>query len=219
MKKIFLILLFSGVSHLINAQSMNINQWFIHSISNLIDSNGKSYTLVDIHNTDTIVQVPDMISIAGLISNSDTINTGFVNWLYWTSIQSDTTVTLRIDTVVAQNQLTGILIQRGQAGCGMWIIDSLYVQKMCDGFISLGIDEEVVHNFTVYPNPTKTILHITTKQNTVIKNIIVRNSQGQVVLSKICNNTLAEKIDIHKFSKGIYLLSVNNTTSQKIEIE
>lgn len=63
-------------------------------------------------------------------------------------------------------------------------------------------DEKV----SIYPNPTKKIINIDVKTNSVkISEISVVDVQGRIVIKKINN---LESIDISKISKGIYSLKV-----------
>lgn len=220
MKKILFILALCSIQFFTNAQTMNRDQWCIHSITNLIDSNGVNYTLVQIENHDTILEEPDMISIGALLSNNgDTLAPNYVLWDYWISIQTDTIVTLRIDTTIAQNLLGGVLIQRGQASCGMFMIDSANVQRMCEGQASLGIKDEMITKYSIYPNPVQTVLQIDAIESDKIRSVVLRNSLGQIIMERKFNGLHSVKLDIRTFAKGIYLLSINQMQSQKIKIE
>lgn len=79
------------------------------------------------------------------------------------------------------------------------------------GSSPLGVNNFIVEEFSIYPNPTSSILNIET--NSEVKKVVIYNLQGQKVIE---NNVT--KIDVSNFSKGIYILQVttkNNRISTK----
>ncbi len=66
----------------------------------------------------------------------------------------------------------------------------------------LGLDENTLSDFSVYPNPTTGVLNIQSKTNIV--QIEIYNQLGQIVLSNSNKNT----IDISRVSQGIYFIKI-----------
>lgn len=78
---------------------------------------------------------------------------------------------------------------------------------------TLGIDE-IDGNVSIYPNPTKGIVNITAEG---IKNIIVMNALGQIVLE-----TVENQIDLSQFGNGIFMLRIeteNGVSVQRIMVK
>ncbi|MGG1920852.1 T9SS type A sorting domain-containing protein [Chryseobacterium sp. NRRL B-14798] len=75
---------------------------------------------------------------------------------------------------------------------------------------NLGVAELPIHDFKIYPNPTKDILNIET--NNKILKVEVFNLSGQLIIT-----TKESKIDISAFLPGIYILNVK--TESKIITE
>lgn len=69
---------------------------------------------------------------------------------------------------------------------------------------TLGISENKFANYQIYPNPTKGILHIESKQH--IAAISVFNILGQIIDSKQNTN----QIDLSKAEAGVYLLKIED---------
>lgn len=71
-------------------------------------------------------------------------------------------------------------------------------------------------NTTVYPNPTKGVLHISNKENEEL-NVTLLNAQGAVVLETAINAFDETIFDTKDLAKGIYFLqlSTSNATSTK----
>jgi len=78
----------------------------------------------------------------------------------------------------------------------------------------IGVEENTLSDFTVYPNPTTGILNIETE--TTITQIEIYNQLGQLVLSNSNINT----IDVSELSQGLYFCKIKdengNTSTQKI---
>ncbi len=66
----------------------------------------------------------------------------------------------------------------------------------------LGVNENALTNFSIYPNPTNGILNIQSQKNTVQIDVI--NSLGQLVLT----NTEKSSIDMATLAKGLYILKI-----------
>jgi hypothetical protein len=65
---------------------------------------------------------------------------------------------------------------------------------------------------TVYPNPTKDILNIETKNNSTISSASVYNTLGQIVMS----TTTANTINVSSLTTGIYFIKVKLNNKESI---
>ncbi len=225
MKKIFLISMLAACC--MNATSQNINSdfWCINSIDSAIDINGQHYMFFDIYNNDTALDSGYYYTaIEALISGNDTIRPNYYPYSYFSFTNSDTTETYRIDTVIAQNLISGLLLRKGMPGCGMSIMEAIKVSKLCKEQNSLGIDEIQLSDMNVYPNPANSYVNIIFKNGNRQKNnchIELKNTLGQGVYATDVNLVSSPfvQIDISKFTKGIYILTINHTLTQKIVIQ
>ena len=68
----------------------------------------------------------------------------------------------------------------------------------------LGVNENALSDFSVYPNPTTGVLTVQSK--TAIVQIEIHNLLGQLVLSNSNKNT----IDISSVSQGFYFIKVKD---------
>lgn len=81
---------------------------------------------------------------------------------------------------------------------------------------SLSIDEFTFEdNLNVYPNPTSDKLTIKSS-NSIIENITVYNVQGQLLLNHNYQGANQIELDFTPFTKGVYLVNVNQTKTLKI---
>ena len=67
----------------------------------------------------------------------------------------------------------------------------------------LSSDTFVLENFNIYPNPTTDILNIELKENLTLENVLIYNTNGQLV-----KETSEKTINIGGFAKGIYNVQV-----------
>ena len=73
------------------------------------------------------------------------------------------------------------------------------------------VDFENINNaFTVYPNPTKGIITISSVENTPIDKIEIVDVLGKIISVKTGNTS---QIDISEFSNGIYILKIHSGES------
>ncbi len=85
-----------------------------------------------------------------------------------------------------------------------------------------GLDEveKTIGDFIVYPNPTKGLINI--QYTGVVYDqytLSINNTLGQIVYQKdfkTNTNITDTQIDIHKFSKGIYFLTINSNHSNQV---
>lgn len=68
-------------------------------------------------------------------------------------------------------------------------------------------------NFRLYPNPTSNVIYIEFKNPSDIKKIIIYNSLGQLIIIEE-NQT---KIDVSKFSKGVYFIEITSSKGKAIK--
>lgn len=90
---------------------------------------------------------------------------------------------------------------------------------------TLGNDNpELDYQISVYPNPGKDTLHINSGSLNVDRyNLLITDINGKQVLDKeFMNPKLTESVDVHGFSKGMYLITLSagdKKVSKKIVIE
>lgn len=90
----------------------------------------------------------------------------------------------------------------GANGNAIWL-DALTINRV------LSTDAFFKSNFSVFPNPTSNVLHITSISNKAIENIQITDINGRIV-SKVNNNT--DQINIGALNAGVYFLKI--TTEQ-----
>lgn len=72
----------------------------------------------------------------------------------------------------------------------------------------LGIEDNALEAFSVYPNPTSNVLNIKASQD--IDNVTVFNLLGQNVASFTKNEITNSSIDMSELSKGLYLVKISS---------
>jgi len=72
--------------------------------------------------------------------------------------------------------------------------------------ISLSLEDQVIYNYKIYPNPTSDIIRIL--DNTSILDVRIYDLSGKEILKK----TIVEEIDISSFEKGIYFMNLSDGT-------
>ena len=77
--------------------------------------------------------------------------------------------------------------------------------------VSVGTEESLEQETSIYPNPTSGLLFITSegKQNVAIYNVV-----GQCVFEGLCDDEL--QIDMKRFGAGIYAVKVGNETQRVV---
>ncbi|RZK11315.1 MAG: T9SS type A sorting domain-containing protein [Flavobacterium sp.] len=82
-------------------------------------------------------------------------------------------------------------------------------------FVSfLNIDDFVLNELKVYPNPVKNILNIVSNKSTV-ESIIVYDLLGKTILSKTVNGT-STMVNVSGLSNGIYLVKIVAAQEEKV---
>lgn len=74
------------------------------------------------------------------------------------------------------------------------------------------------NTFAVYPNPAKDILHIVSEINP-INSIDIYNMLGQKIMDYKFSGKLNQELDISTLDSGIYMISVNKTSSNRLIIK
>ncbi len=77
---------------------------------------------------------------------------------------------------------------------------------------SLSVNEELLTNVTLYPNPANDFFKIKSKNN--IKNIIIYNGIGQIVSNFKIRNSNNTSIGIKHLKKGIYFVRISTENKQ-----
>mgnify|MGYP001398494350 FL=1 len=70
--------------------------------------------------------------------------------------------------------------------------------------ISLSLEDQVIYNYKIYPNPTSDIIKIL--GNTSVLNVIIYDVLGKEILRK----SVIDKIDISSFENGTYFISISD---------
>lgn len=131
-----------------------------------------------------------------------------------------TTTNANIQSGQGTNQISVLFTNAGNAKIAAQITDN----NNCTDSTSLnlavtvGVNELSLENdLKVYPNPTKSILTITNKNNILGKKYIITNLIGQTVLTGKLN--LDETvINTESLTNGVYLLSIDGVNKQAIKV-
>lgn len=83
---------------------------------------------------------------------------------------------------------------------------------------SLGLGEEVVNGFAMYPNPADQEFIIRSEE-TPIETISIHNMLGQQVFQTENKNSLTESINISQLTAGLYVVTINNNTTQRLMVK
>jgi hypothetical protein len=86
----------------------------------------------------------------------------------------------------------------------------IVTNKATSTFKTLGAqDFEFSNYFTLYPNPAKSVLNITSKETIEVKSISIYNILGQLVVV-IPNAEKVSKIDVSGLTTGNYFIKINS---------
>jgi hypothetical protein len=79
---------------------------------------------------------------------------------------------------------------------------------------NVGMEEDLLDNVSIYPNPSNGIINIefTNNQNS---GLIIRDAFGKVVLKKNISST--SSIDLTSFSKGLYMIEITSNNQSIIK--
>ena len=79
----------------------------------------------------------------------------------------------------------------------------------------LSTENNSISNFNIYPNPTSNYIEINAKQQP-ISDIKIYDLSGKLLISNSYKSIFNVNVDISNFSKGIYILKLNNQFVSKI---
>jgi hypothetical protein len=87
----------------------------------------------------------------------------------------------------------------------------------------LSIEENQLNIISIFPNPTKTELHLDFSKITItVSDIIIYNIQGKAVKTVTRNDDTIQNIKVSNLSKGMYILKMNSvdgkSSTQKLVI-
>lgn len=82
----------------------------------------------------------------------------------------------------------------------------------------LGLEENPVSGFAIYPNPAKTEITIQSKSEPFTKVEIV-NTLGQKVFDVNFAESLSKNIDVSTLKTGMYFVKINSTTAERLLID
>jgi len=82
-------------------------------------------------------------------------------------------------------------------------------------FKTLGINEIVVENVSIYPNPTTDFINFKVNSKIKLSEVEIFDLSGKIIFTQRVNN---ETIDLQKLSKGTYFLRFKNSTIKPIKI-
>lgn len=116
-----------------------------------------------------------------------------------------------LDQISYTDQTTDISFGRFPNGTGDFITMTIPTPNAeNDG--TTGVEEDLVNEaFNLYPNPTNSILNITTDSQSE-KRVEVRNLLGQLMLSTTMTHTTS--IDVNDWGAGLYLVSIDGENRQ-----
>lgn len=83
---------------------------------------------------------------------------------------------------------------------------------------SLSVEDEVQSPFAIFPNPAENILTVSSQGET-INQVRIYNVLGQSVFNKSFSNNLSETINISELNSGVYLVSINDTTTKRLVVK
>lgn len=77
----------------------------------------------------------------------------------------------------------------------------------------LGLDENSLSNFTIYPNPVTDVLFISS-ETAVVQNIAIYNVLGQLILNQAGDTS---SLDVSMLTPGIYFAEINSEEGRAIK--
>ncbi|QAA80715.1 T9SS type A sorting domain-containing protein [Aequorivita sp. H23M31] len=83
-----------------------------------------------------------------------------------------------------------------------------------EGSTTVGIEENVVNNLILYPNPTEGILTLSNANNFTNPRYSIFDMQGRLIIGSALNQN---QIDVSQLANGTYLLKINDLNSTKIQ--
>src|SRR5690606_18599144 len=83
----------------------------------------------------------------------------------------------------------------------------------------LGVNEQLLSQFSIYPNPASDVINIANAENILVNGVEIVDLNGRVVKSVNFNGVTQAQINISELSSGMYLMNVSSdqgTTTKKI---
>lgn len=81
----------------------------------------------------------------------------------------------------------------------------------------LGIAEENESTFSIYPNPSNGKVFIESRANEIIKEIQIRNVNGQLLQSQQPDKNLIQTLDLSSLQAGLYFIEIRTETEVYLE--
>jgi len=120
---------------------------------------------------------------------------------------------VEVSDIIIDNDIFTFYLFSGDCFAGCMYSESWSVQVTEDCQVELLSNEStILSNFSIYPNPSTDIIHISgvNEENYVVK---IYNIQGQLI-NEIPSNT--QNIDVSYFSSGIYFLILETESNKKV---
>ncbi|MBN4072138.1 T9SS type A sorting domain-containing protein [Flavobacteriales bacterium AH-315-E23] len=81
----------------------------------------------------------------------------------------------------------------------------------CLSVLTIGFAESIAGSmFSVFPNPSSSILYIEVKDATASYEVIITDIAGRQVYTDVINKSLSKSIDIENWPNGVYMLYINS---------
>ncbi len=241
MKKIIALLCFLAYNNSANAQSTEDNitaqHWCIENLLLQTDSAGPHISLTIYNNDPALIDTlgwgwMNFIQIEKLLLYGSDPVLVFDESTYqsiatpsYIDIHSDTTITIRIDTVIDFSHIAGIVIQRGLPSCGIYWRERIAINASCGpnhlidtsllSLMSIN-DSQAELAVMLSPNPAsdEIIIQTPTEKQTQVQ---VFTLEGKMVLqTKLTSN---RNINVKHLARGTYLVVVDGKKAQKIILQ
>lgn len=86
--------------------------------------------------------------------------------------------------------------------------DLIHVDSFSVDRTQLSAEAFVAQNFSVYPNPSKQLLNITSKSNATINEIQITDLNGRIIKKAVLNGLSTAQINVDDLNVGVYFLKV-----------
>ncbi len=95
------------------------------------------------------------------------------------------------------------------------IASSLVYDKLAwyENMIIIGIEENEIASFTIYPNPVKDFLNIESSAGVTIKTTILYDALGRELFKK---ENEASHLSFGNYAAGIYFLKLDTNTGEQV---
>ena len=120
-----------------------------------------------------------------------------------------------VDQVIFDAQISDVAYARIPNGTGSFVQQAPTFNANNEGELNVAVVADFNASLSFYPNPTQSLFYIANAAFE-ITNVKVHNLQGQLLYQNTDNNTNAVILNFESYSKGMYLVTVNNITTIKI---